>query len=238
MKNKVHPKFRHELKFLISEQEKAMLEKKLEVLMKRDAHAVGGRYTIRSLYFDDMWQNAYEEKMAGVESRKKYRIRIYNCSDASIRLEKKQKEGQYIHKTSVRLTREGTERIIAGDVGFLGERAEALCQEFYLESMVNGMRPAVIVDYEREPFVYPYGDVRITFDMHVRAGLFAENLFDEELPVVEVMEPGTLIMEVKFTEYLPEMIRDILPVADSAQIAFSKYTMCFEKKKELAGSLG
>lgn len=236
-KSKMRPGFRHELKFLISEQEKLVLEKRLEVLMARDTHTEDGAYTIRSLYFDDIWQSAYEEKLAGVEARKKFRIRIYNNRDTSIRLEKKRKEGQYIQKTSVRMTREGAERVIAGDVGFLRDRAENLCQEFYLECRMNGLRPAVVVDYEREPFVYLYGDVRVTFDMHVRAGLYTDNLFDERLPMAEVLEPGQLIMEVKFTEYLPDMIRDILPVADSAYLAFSKYTMCLEKKKELAGDL-
>lgn len=237
MKNSKHPKFRHELKFLISEQEKQVIEERLLLLLKRDLHTEGGSYTIRSLYFDDMWQNAYEEKLAGVESRKKYRIRIYNNSDAVIRLECKHKEGQYINKTSAVLSRSETERIIAGDVSFLRDRKEAVSLDFYRECIINGMRPAVIVDYEREPFVYPYGDVRITFDLHVRAGLYTDNLFDSRIPVAEVMEPGRLIMEVKFTEYLPEMIRDILPVADSAYVAFSKYTMCLEKRKELAGSV-
>ena len=69
----------------------------------------------------------------------------------------------------------------------------------------------------------------------MRAGLFNNDLFDAALPMAEVMEPGKLIMEVKYTEYLPELIRDVLPVADSAYVAYSKYTMCLEKKKELSG---
>lgn len=234
MKSNTAPKFRHELKFLISEQERQFIEKRLGLFMKRDPHEKEGCYTIRSLYFDDMWQNAYEEKMAGIMSRKKYRIRIYNNSDEVIHLECKRKEGQYIQKTSATLTKEETNRLIAGDFSFLAQRDEELCQEFYRECVINRMYPAVVVDYERIPFVFPYGDVRITFDMRVRAGLFNNDLFDVALPMAEVMEPGELIMEVKYTEYLPELIRDVLPVADSAYVAYSKYTMCLEKKKELS----
>lgn len=235
MKSNTTPKFRHELKFLISEQERHFIEKRLELFMKRDPHEKNGCYTIRSLYFDDMWQNAYEEKMAGIASRKKYRIRIYDNSDEVIRLECKRKEGQYIQKTSATLTKEETYRLIAGDFSFLAQRDEELCQNFYRECVINRMYPAVVVDYERIPFVFPYGDVRITFDTRVRAGLFNNDLFDVALPMAEVMEPGELIMEVKYTEYLPELIRDVLPVADSAYVAYSKYTMCLEKKKELSG---
>lgn len=231
------PKFRHELKYLISEQEKEALIRRLSLFMQADAHTGSGSrgYMIRSLYFDDRFERAYKEKLAGVETRKKYRIRIYNCSDKVIKLECKHKQGQYIHKTSAPLTRIQTQAIIAGDYDFLLLRDEPLCREFYLECAMNGMSPKVVVDYDRIPFVYPYGDVRITFDCGIRAGLFTDNLFDEKLPVTTVIEPGMLIMEVKFTEYLPEFIRKLLPVADSAYMAYSKYTMCLEKKKELSG---
>ena len=167
-----------------------------------------------------------------MEARSKYRIRIYNYSDSIIKLECKHKEGQYIHKTSATLTRAEVEQIVSGRYGFLAEREERLCREFYFQCALKGMRPKVIVDYDRIPFVYPYGDVRLTFDCGIRAGLFNDNIFDKGLPVMYVMEEGMLIMEVKFTEYLPELIRRLLPVADSAYMAYSKYTMCLEKQKE------
>lgn len=238
MKNdKKVPQFRHELKYLIRQSEAEMLKERLSLLLERDAHAANGVYLIRSLYFDDIWESAYEEKLAGVASRKKYRIRIYNYSDATIRLECKRKEGACIQKTSAALSREETEKILAGDYWFLAKRGERICQNFYRECAVRRMRPSVIVDYDREPFVSPYGTVRITFDSHVRAGLLSNNLFDEKLPVAEVLQPGWLILEVKFTEYLPESLRQILPIDEAASISASKYTLCLERKKELAASL-
>lgn len=237
--------FRHELKYLINEQEKNAIMERVSMFMQADSHAGNGSpasqprtehvnagYMIRSLYFDDCYECAYEEKLAGVEARSKYRIRIYNYSDSIIKLERKHKEGQYIHKTSATLTRAEVEQIVSGRYGFLAEREERLCREFYFQCALNGMRPKVIVDYDRIPFVYPYGDVRLTFDCGIRAGLFNDNIFDKGLPVMYVMEEGMLIMEVKFTEYLPELIRRLLPVADSAYMAYSKYTMCLEKQKE------
>lgn len=225
--------FRHELKFFISEFEKTMIEKQLQVVLFSDLHAENGVYTIRSLYFDDLWENAYTEKMAGVDSRKKYRIRIYNFEDQIIKLECKRKERQYINKRSATLNREEVDQILSGSYEFLKEKDNLLCKEFYLELKASLMRPKVIVDYEREPYVYPYGNVRITFDSRVRAGTFSDRLFDAAIPVFEVLEPNQLIMEVKFTEYLPELIRQLLPTRDNAYTAASKYTMCLEKKKEL-----
>lgn len=233
MKNK--QKFRHELKYFISEAEKEIIARRLSSIMQRDAHAKDGIYFIRSLYFDDHFENAYEEKLAGTNERKKYRIRIYNLEDTVIRLECKRKEGQYINKISAKLTREETDKLIAGDYTFLKDRTEQVCKDFYVECALNGMKPAVIVDYDREPYVYPYGDVRITFDEHVRSGVFEQQLFDKALPVIEVLEPGQLIMEVKFTEYLPGIIRDLLQVDDCIYTAVSKYVLCLEKRKEYIG---
>lgn len=227
--------FRHELKFFIDRAEMDVLVRRLGAIIPRDSNAEAGEYMIRSLYFDDEFDSAYEEKLAGVESRKKYRIRIYNLSDSVIKLECKQKQGHYINKTSAALSREEADAVIAGDYGFLSSRCEDVCRQFYFECADRGMKPRVIVDYDRTPFVFPYGDVRITFDCRIRAGLFCGSLFDRQLPVAEVLEPGRLVMEVKFTEYLPEVIRSLLCVSDGEYTAYSKYTMCLEKKKELSG---
>ncbi len=232
MKSSEHPKFRHELKYIISETEKEAIKQRLKTILSLDDNAIDGTYMIRSLYFDDIRETAYAEKVMGTDSRKKYRIRCYNASDSVIKLECKRKEKSYINKVAATLTREETDSILAGDVDFLKNRGEKVCKDFYVEWKTNMLRPKVIVDYDREPYVYPYGDVRITFDTHIRAGIGSYDLFDEKLPVLEVMEPGQLIMEVKFTEYLPRVIEDILPVADSVATAASKYVMCLEKSKE------
>ena len=97
-KSKEH--FRHEWKYLINRAEKQLTDLRLRECMQLDPHAGEGGYMIRSLYFDDYWNSAMEEKDAGVLMRKKYRIRIYNCSDKSIKLERKKKFGSYIPTNS------------------------------------------------------------------------------------------------------------------------------------------
>lgn len=226
-------RYRHELKFLISEAEHEVLKLRLKNLMKLDPHAVNGGYLIRSLYFDDYWNSAYEEKEMGVLSRKKYRIRIYDCSDAVIKLERKKKVGPYIYKEDASLTREEVERILAGDYEFLLRSQYSLCREFYLECMCNVMRPRVIVDYEREPWIMEEGTVRVTFDMDVRAAVAGYNLFDDTLPVLPVLEPGKLVMEVKYTELLPQLIREIVPPSSQEFTAVSKYVLCYGKTRYL-----
>lgn len=221
--------FRNEWKYYISLWECAGLRERFQQLLMRDPHAVNGSYMIRSLYFDDYWDSAYNEKMAGVNYRKKYRIRIYDYSDHSIKLERKIKLSSFIHKDSAGITRQELEWILEGKYDFLLHHREQLCREFYYECITNVMRPKVIVDYDREPFILSEGDVRITFDSHVRAAIMTNDIFDKTLPVYEVVPPDRLVMEVKFTEFLPSVIQELLPPGGQEFSAISKYTLCYER---------
>ena len=136
--------YRHELKYLISYADKAELAVRMAPVLHLDPHAKQGGYFIRSLYFDDYWNTAYAEKEAGVLLRKKYRIRIYHCSDRSIKLERKKKFGSWIYKEAAPLTRAEFERILAGDYDFLLHSPHRLCQEFYTECVSNVLRSSWI----------------------------------------------------------------------------------------------
>ncbi|MDD2972494.1 MAG: polyphosphate polymerase domain-containing protein [Lachnospiraceae bacterium] len=227
------PIFRHELKYRISEVEKDILIARIKDILPKDKNAVNGQYLIRSLYFDDYWKSAYEEKQSGVASRRKYRIRIYDYSDKVIKLECKHKQENYIYKESASLTRAETEQILNGEYRFLLDREESVCKEFYVACVSEQLRPEVIVDYERIPFVYDAGTVRITFDMNVRAGVGSTDLFDVTIPTLEALEQGELILEVKYTQCIPELIRSLLPPESAEKVAASKYCMCYDRKYDL-----
>ena len=93
--------YRHEYKFLISRADAELLKLRLPRIMERDPHAGDtGRYTIRSLYFDDVNAAAYYEKADGIDKRTKYRIRFYNYDSSVIKLEKKEKLGNLTRKTA------------------------------------------------------------------------------------------------------------------------------------------
>lgn len=222
-------RYRNEWKYLIDTAQKELICQRLDPFLKLDPHAKNGGYMIRSLYFDDYYQSAYEEKDAGVLHRKKYRIRIYNCSDKSIKLERKKKFGAYIYKESASLTRDEVFQILDGHYDFLLRSDKPLLQEFYVECVSNVMRPRTIVDYDREPWILDEGTVRITFDMDVRAAIGSFDIFDSTLPALSVLEEGKCVMEVKFTEFLPQFVRDILPDRASEFTAVSKYVLCYEK---------
>lgn len=222
--------FRYEQKYLIHPYQYEEIKRILMVMAEHDKHAgADGEYMIRSVYFDDMYNTAYNEKSDGLYSRRKYRVRIYNCSDRVINLECKYKEGAYICKELVPLTREEYELLISGKPEFLLKKDSQLAKEFYVDLRTRLLRPCVIVDYERESFVYDAGDVRITFDKNVRACEAGQDIFDENIPSYNVFGLEELIMEIKFTGYLPERIQQIFKVRKMPQTSASKYCLCVDR---------
>lgn len=219
--------YRHEWKYLISYPEAELLQRRLSPFLALDNHAVNGEYMIRSLYFDDYYDTAYREKIMGVDFRQKWRIRVYYCSQEHIRLERKIKNGSYIYKESANLTAAEFQKILDGDYPFLLERDENLCKEFYYECMVKVLRPKVIVDYERTPLVMDAGTVRITFDKHIRAAVGSFDIFDPDLPTIPAIAPDKLVLEVKYTAFLPQIIKTLLPLNGQEFSAFSKYAECY-----------
>ena len=221
------PKFRHEIKYQVSYADAMVLRSRFALFMKKDGHVNDkGYYTVKSLYFDDLNNSAYAEKMDGVPSRQKYRIRTYDGSDSVIMLERKVKEGSYVYKETARLSRKQVELIQNGETQFLARSEDSLFKILYFEMATRLLRPKLIVEYEREPFVFTAGDVRITFDTDIRACLASNDLFAESSPMVSALSPGRLVMEVKYTQFLPILIRDLLPTQSADLLAISKYVAC------------
>lgn len=220
-------KFRHELKFFVNPHQSFIIRQRLKGLMKPDIHAGPmGEYHIRSLYFDDMRNKALHEKLGGVQDRIKYRIRIYNGQDRIIHFEKKIKKDDYIAKVKEPLTRSMYDSILAGEYEVLHEPSKPFLMELYREIKHHLLRPKVIVDYVREPYICPNGNVRITFDKDLRTGLHALDLFDNRLEPVRAMDDNLTILEVKYDEYLPAFIQTALQLEGVIRQSASKYVIC------------
>ena len=221
--------YRHELKYIISQGEYEILSRRLAGALDRDPYAArnGGETLIRSLYYDDPFETALVEKGDGIEFRDKFRIRIYNYSDKVIKLERKHKSGQYIQKTSLSLSRREADAMLAGDVRFLLSRPEPFAKQMYGIIVTNHLEPRVIVDYTREPFVYPIEEVRITFDKDVRTAMRRTDLFNPHLPTYPVVDlVNCMILEVKFNRYLPTYVHSLIQLGASMHTAASKYVAC------------
>ena len=221
---------RHELKFLVTRTQLEVLRRTVGHVLRLDPNAArnGGSYHIRSLYFDTVFDDALYDKIAGVKDRDKYRIRIYNLTDKNIFMECKTKVGSLISKRSAKISRDLAEQLIAADPTGLEYTQSGLLRDVYREMRTRLLHPVVIVDYEREAYIHPAEEVRITFDMRVRSGLNSIDLFNPMVPTVPVLDHDETILEVKYNRVLPPYLRDVLSWAcpEAVQTAVSKYTLC------------
>ena len=219
-------KYRHEYKHAINLLDYHTLRQRIRAVARLDCNAgADGRYHVRSLYFDNYDDKALREKLYGLPNREKYRIRIYNTGTDFIRLEKKSKAYGLCNKQSATLTKGQAERIIAGDTEWMMQTNNAILTEFYGKMRYQRLRPKTLVEYWREAYIYPYGNVRITFDSDVKTGLYSTGLFDKDLPTISTGEPGVLLLEVKYDDFLPDIIRDLIQTNTRRTAAFSKYAI-------------
>lgn len=221
-------KYRHELKYICSNTELTMLQSRFTGIMQLDSHAaLTGNYIIRSLYFDDIYNTSFWENEDGINLREKWRIRIYNCSKERITLECKTKASDMILKKSCQITLEQFESL-AYDKGVCSVSAQNpdLLNRFILLKKTKHMKPVVIVQYERRPYVYKDGNVRVTFDQNIVSSKAFELFFEQNIPCRPIMPLGHGLLEVKYDEYLPDHIYHTVQMRNMQRTRFSKYYLC------------
>lgn len=218
--------YRHEWKHEITYVDLLSIRARLRAVAQSDPHAIGGKYLIRSLYFDNPSDKALREKVDGVNMREKFRIRYYNGDPSKIiHLEKKSKLNGLGTKYSAPLTMKEAQSIVDGDIDWMLNSTHSLIQELYCKMRYQGMAPKTIVDYDREPFIYGPGNVRVTFDYNIRTGLGCTDFLNPHCVTIPAGD-APIILEVKWDAYLPSIIRDVVQTPGRRVGAFSKYAQC------------
>ncbi len=216
--------YRHEYKHLLSMADYYALKMRLGAIMQRDVHAgATGEYRIRSLYFDNYFDKALNEKIDGVNDREKFRLRTYNGERDVVMLEKKSKRAGLSMKRQARITPEEAEKMIAGDAAWMRLDGRDLVLELYSKLESELLRPKVIVDYIREPYTFAAGNVRVTIDRDIRTGIKCTDFFKD---ISTVSASGEIILEIKYDEYLPDIVKMAVQLGERNATAFSKYAAC------------
>ena len=217
--------FRHEWKHVLNYADLLTLRHRLEAVMERDPHSIDGKYHIRSLYFDNPDDKALREKIDGVNIREKFRIRLYNWDTSLIKLEKKSKRNGLGTKYSANLTAEEAQKIVDGDLDWMMASDRALVQELYCKMRYQRLEPKTIVDYTREPFIFRPGNVRVTLDYDIRTGQERTDFLDPDVVTIPAGD-APILVEVKWDEFLPTIIRDAVTLPNRRVGSFSKYAQC------------
>ncbi|MBR6940865.1 MAG: polyphosphate polymerase domain-containing protein [Clostridia bacterium] len=220
-------KFRHEYKHIITPSDLVTLRMRLQAVTAPDKNGVNGtpKYFIRSLYFDSPGDKALREKITGAQKREKFRIRYYNNDTSFIRLEKKSKINSLCNKQSARISRDEVSAILEGRTEWMINDSRELIRELYRKMQTQGLRPKTVVDYTREAYTYLPGNCRLTLDYSIRTGIAETDMFSPDFVTVPAGD-STIILEVKWDEFLPQIIRDTVTVRGVRPTAFSKYAAC------------
>lgn len=218
-------KFRHEWKHEISATDIYTIRSRLNAVAYTDKNAINGRYKIRSLYFDDTNDTALREKINGVNKREKFRIRYYNGDTSFIRLEKKSKVNGLCSKVSETITAYEVEALLNGNMDWMKNNDRPLIYELYIKMKNQGLKPKSIVDYIREPFTFPVGNVRVTIDYNIRTCIGCADFLNPECITIPAGE-APIILEVKWDEFIPDIIKTAVNLESRRSSAFSKYAQC------------
>ena len=220
--------FRHEDKYICSDAELTILRARLDAVMNLDVHTdKTGVYQIRSIYFDDYDDNCWNENDAGNDLRNKWRIRAYNGDSGHIFLENKFRKSGMIHKEQAMISREQMNELLSK-----GKKPDISCEnprllnKFIILRETRLFHPVVIVCYERRPYVFGPGNVRVTLDRNIRSSKCFGSFFDNDIPARPVMQPGMHLLEVKYDDFLPDVIQQVIQMQNMQKVTFSKYYLC------------
>lgn len=231
----ISSEYRHELKYICTESQLACVKNRISTVMQIDPHTgADGSYTIRSLYFDDYGNTCFYENENGTDPREKFRIRIYNHDAAHIKLELKRKEHAKTRKISCTITEKLCRDIMDRKPLDINAVDSPVYRKFCLQIQTRLLQPRVIVEYDRIPYIYQNGNVRVTFDKNVRSGISCNQFLEEYVPMRPIMPGGHHVLEVKYDAYIPDYIYRGVQIENLQQTAYSKYYLC--RKYNLGGA--
>lgn len=217
-------KGRHELKHYINYSDFLQLKSRLSIVTLKDKNELDEEgYKVRSLYFDNFNDKALLEKIHGVNEREKFRLRLYNDNPTFIRLEKKSKKDGVCYKKSTVISYTECQKLLEGKIEVLKENGDLLMLELYTKMLYENLKPKNIVYYTRKAYVYAIGNVRITMDYNIRTSFDVKSFINPNIITVPLNKG--IILEVKYDEFLPEIIRGIIMLSSRQNTAFSKYAV-------------
>ncbi len=216
---------RQEKKFLISLDQFYRFSNNLSKVLRLDDNSQGDGYLIRSLYFDTLEDNDFQEKEDGVDPRRKIRLRNYGPDMNFAMLELKQKQGIMQKKRSLRLSRKDAEKLIQGEYSVLLEYDNPFAAECFALMNMFCYRPKAVVSYQRKAFVAKENNIRITFDHSLKGSESNFDIFSKNFLENTILDPYLVVLEVKFNGFLLSYIKDLLRECDRSEIAISKYCL-------------
>lgn len=216
--------FRKEIKYVISKIEFLRLTKHLDALMQKDKNGINGTYIVRSQYYDSLGDRDLYDNLDGVMEKRKIRVRMYSSEDPYAKLEYKCKSNTDGKKYSLNITREEAQRMEKRQYNFLLKYKEPLAKTLYVKMMRGGYMPKAIVEYKRTAYMHAVSDVRITYDTDIKTAVVPYGMFSHDLSYIPLIEGDRGVLEVKYNDFFPSTLKQVIQEINSLAEASSKYS--------------
>ncbi|MEC7584239.1 MAG: polyphosphate polymerase domain-containing protein [Planctomycetota bacterium] len=222
---------RFEFKYVMPRGLRDDVEAELGHFVELDPYVQGQpnqQYFVRSLYFDDANHTCFREKVDGMHTRSKFRLRTYTrdpAKPAPSFLEVKGRWNNLVFKHR-ELVQEGYDPGASGygmsQLIVRHTRASKVRDQFEFDLYRKQIRPVVLVDYERRPYVSRFDPhFRLTFDQRLEAGS-TDMLFPGPNVTMRQLVPGYTVMEVKFRHHVPSWFHRIIQAYELRRVSISK----------------
>ncbi len=183
-------------------------------------------YEVTSLYMDSSDFACFHDKLDGVLTRRKLRVRSYGKGD-DVFFELKRRSGEVILKDRIIVGADAFADFVNDPFSLKGD--EDFVNEFLYEFSSNNMKPSLLVNYKRKPFFSKFDPrFRVTFDYDLSFARPQGASFDGEY---QVAYDDLVIMEVKFNGAMPRWFHHAV-VEDYGlrKDTFSKYCAGIEDR--------
>lgn len=216
--------YRKEKKYIIPIEQYLRIRPWLEQIMSLDNNAKDGGYIIRTLYFDSLYDKDLHDNLDGLMQKRKIRLRAYLPNYENAKLECKAKDGSDGIKYTVWLNRNEIEEMISGNYSCLTKKDDPNARGIYQRMISGAYKPKTIVEYHRVAYVYHVSNTRVTFDSKIR-GTVTGNGFTKDYPgFIPLLPDSHGVLEIKYNDFLPYPIAELMKNLDSLPQANSKYT--------------
>lgn len=218
---------RHEIKYMITTEQLALIKEEFEKHMIADEH---GESTICSLYFDTPSFQLIRRSIERPIYKEKLRLRSYGVAhaDTKVFVELKKKYKKVVYKRRITLKESDAMRYLL--TGEIDKRTQITDEIDYFKNFYSGIAPAMLLMYKREAYYAKDDrDFRVTFDRDVLWRDYDLTL-DKGIYGSPILEPNQILMEVKTKDAIPLWMTEILTKHHIYKKSFSKYGTAYQTK--------
>ena len=214
---------RRETKYIISSAARARIERLLPYHMYPDEY---GRSLVSSIYYDTPDYLLIRRSLDSPLYKEKLRLRGYGrvCDDSTVYAEIKKKFDMVVYKRRLGMNHTFARGYLSGgwsDSPITNDQIEHELR--YMLSRYQSLRPSAYVSCERQAYyAYEDRDFRVTFDENI-LGRTSELSLCAGAYGSELLDAGSVLMEVKSGSSIPLWFCQILSEERLYKSSFSKY---------------